>query len=125
MEANLKLYLHTIKGRVYRQTRDGPIGSRLTMAVSRIVMNNKGRLLRERLEKAGLEIHLETCYVDNLGYVLSLLDIHVTWEDDNNYLTDIIQSQINLILYVGNYVRAQNFRDFQMSLFMILACSNL
>ena len=105
MEANLKLYLHTIKGRVYRQKRDGPIGSRLTMAVSRIVMNNKGRLLRERLEKAGLEIHLETCYVDDLQYILSLLDINIFWDEVSKSWVDKRQPQVEVKRSIKKIVR--------------------
>ena len=51
------------------------------MAVSRVVMNCWGRLFRRRIEDAGLTVFLETCYVDDLRYVLSLLDIHIIWDD--------------------------------------------
>jgi len=44
IEASFKLHLYTFKGKVYRQLKGGPIGSRLTMAVSRVVMNCWGRL---------------------------------------------------------------------------------
>ena len=44
IEASFKLHLYSFKGRVYRQLRGGPIGSRLTMCVARVVMKSWGKL---------------------------------------------------------------------------------
>ena len=73
IEASFTNHLYTFKGRMYRQRRGGPIGSRLTMCVARVVMNSWGRIFRQRMEDAGLQIYLETCYVDDLRYIISLL----------------------------------------------------
>ena len=50
--ASFHLHLYTFGGRVYLQMAGGPIGSRLTMAVSKIVMLVWRRKLQEHLAKA-------------------------------------------------------------------------
>ena len=88
IEASFKLHLYSFKGRIYRQRRGGPIGSRLTMCVARVVMNSWGKLFRQRMEEIGITIYMETCYVDDLRYVLSLLNINIEWDSENNRWTD-------------------------------------
>ena len=67
---SFKQHIYTFKGKIYKQQRGGPIGSRLTMAVSRVVMNYWGKLFRERMEQVGLSVYLATCYVNDLRYVV-------------------------------------------------------
>ena len=59
------------------------------MAVARIVMMIFGRKVRETLEEAGVEIYLDTCYVDDLRYVISLLAMYMAWDKENKCWKDL------------------------------------
>ena len=78
--ASFHLHLYTFGGRVYLQMAGGPIGSRLTMAVSKIVMLVWGRKLQEHLGKAGLKTFIEGVYVDDIRLLMSLLSLHLSWD---------------------------------------------
>ena len=78
---------------MFKQLVGGPIGSRLTMAVSKIVMTAWGNKLRNILSAAYLEIYLEFCYVDDLRYIVSLLPPYITWDTKNKRWEDSRSSQ--------------------------------
>ena len=50
------------------------------MAVARVVMLIFGRILRGTLEEAQIKILFETCYVDDLRYILTLLRMFLFWD---------------------------------------------
>ena len=54
------------------------------MAVSRVVMNFWCKKFRHRMEEIGLKVYLETVYVDDLRYIVSLLDLDTTWDEEDN-----------------------------------------
>ena len=51
-------YLYTFGGHTYRQKAGGPIGSRLTMAVSRVLMGRWSHKLRDILKESNLPLYL-------------------------------------------------------------------
>ena len=70
IQTSFSLHTFTFGGKLYQQLRGGPIGARLTMAVARIVIELWRRLVRERLDKAGLEVYIEGGYVDDMQHLL-------------------------------------------------------
>ena len=54
------------------------------MAVSRVVMNYWGKLFKLRMEQVGLTVYMATSYVNDLRYVISLLDLDTVWDSTNN-----------------------------------------
>ena len=70
---SFNLQIYTFGGLCYRQMGGGPIGSRLTMAVNKIVMLVWGKKIREALEQAGVTVYSEGCYVDDIRLLISLL----------------------------------------------------
>ena len=67
ISASFDLHVYTFGGVIYRQVKGGPIGYRLTMAVSRVVMAVWGRRLQELLKDAGLGVYLAFCYLDDIN----------------------------------------------------------
>ena len=57
--ASFNLHLYSFGGECYLQLGGGPIGSRLTMAVSKIVMLVWGRQVKEAIRRAGLRLYVE------------------------------------------------------------------
>ena len=72
-------HLYQFKGLVYRQTEGGPIGLRLSMAVSRIVMGMWDKQLSKLGEASGWVIHLLKRYVDDVSAILETLKMGVRW----------------------------------------------
>ena len=81
IQASFRMHTYTFGGKVYQQSAGGPIGARLTMAVARIVMEIWRRMVREKLEDAGIRVHLEGGYVDDMRHLLSLLERGWRWEE--------------------------------------------
>ena len=73
IKACWELQLHTFGGHVYLQARGGPIGMRITMACSRIVIMEWGREALRRMKLSGMEIWLAKFYVDDGRFLVSLL----------------------------------------------------
>ena len=74
-------YLYSFAGQTYRQAKGGPIGSRLTMAVSRVLMGRWSHRVRKIMKESGLEIYLLTGYVDDVRLVVEYLDNGWTWDN--------------------------------------------
>jgi hypothetical protein len=72
-------HLYTFNGQVYRQTEGGPIGLRLSMAISRLVMAMWDKMLMETGSNTGWLIHLLKRYVDDCTAVLETLRLGVRW----------------------------------------------
>ena len=75
-------HLYTFNGEVYRQTDGGPIGLRLSMAVSRLVMAMWDKLLLEKGLNTGWLIHMMKRYVDDCTAVLETLKMGVRWSEE-------------------------------------------
>ena len=59
--ASFKNHVYCFGSKAYKQVKGGPIGSKLTMAVARIIMMIFGRLFRDHLTETGITDWLETC----------------------------------------------------------------
>ena len=79
--ASFKLHVYIFGGKQYQQLVGGPIGSILTMAVSRVIVNVWGRMMRQGMSDVDMKIFMEFCYVDDLRYVISLLEDCMEWDD--------------------------------------------
>ena len=66
-------YLYSFGGITFKQQSGGPIGSRLTMACSRIVMLRWGRKMKEVAEASGIKLLFGKYYVDDVRVVTRLL----------------------------------------------------
>ena len=75
-------HLYTFNGEVYRQTDGGPIGLRLSMAVSRLVMAMWDKLLLEKGLNTGWLIHMMKRYVNDCTAVLETLKMGVRWSEE-------------------------------------------
>ena len=72
-------HLYQFDGKVYRQIEGGPIGLRLSMAVSRIVMASWDKQLSKLGGQTGWLVHLLKRYVDDVTAVLETLRLGVRW----------------------------------------------
>ena len=68
-------HVYSFGGEDYVQIDGGPIGNRLTMCLSEIRMMMWSRRLMKILEKLGMRVLLSICYVDDLRYVVKLLEL--------------------------------------------------
>ena len=66
-------YLYSFGGVIYKQRVGGPIGSRLTMASSRIVMYRWSKSLRKSLGSSGVKVLWGKYYMDDIRLILGLL----------------------------------------------------
>ena len=82
--ASFSLHNYTFGGSNFRQKKGGPIGARLAMAVSRVIMEIWRRLVRYRLQAAGVRIYLEGGYVDEMRHLLSLLEKGLRWNKEED-----------------------------------------
>ena len=73
-------------GKYYLQTSGGPIGARITMAVSRIVMYHWGKKLRNILSEANVKIWMDSIYVDDYRSLLTALMPGLRWEPSSKRL---------------------------------------
>ena len=72
-------HLYQFDGKVYRQTEGGPIGLRLSMAVSRVVMAMWDKKLSKLGGQTGWLVHLLKRYVDDVTAVVETLRLGVRW----------------------------------------------
>ena len=70
VRTSFKLHCYKFGGHVYNQVDGGPIGMKLTMSVSRIVMADWGLRAREILTEAGFRVFMLTSYVDDIRLVV-------------------------------------------------------
>ena len=89
ISASFSNHIYCFGGQVFRQLVGGPIGSRLTMEIARVIMMLFGRQMRSTLEEAGIQIHFEACYVDDLRYILSLLALYMSWDKRSKTWKDL------------------------------------
>ena len=68
-----KNFCYSFVGKTYQQQSGGPLGTRITMAVSRLVMNNWGKQYRSTLTQCGLMIFQFDLYVDDIRQTMNAL----------------------------------------------------
>ena len=81
IKASFKLHTYTFGGKIYMQLKGGPIGARLTVAVSRVVMELWRRRVRLSLTEAGLKLLIDCGYVDDMRHLLELFQRGWRWDD--------------------------------------------
>merc|ERR1711954_602885 len=59
------------ENKIYKQCKGGPIGLRASGVIAKIIMEIWIRLMREKIERAGLKVHLIKKYVDDVLIVCS------------------------------------------------------
>ena len=68
-------FTYNFGGQIYLQRDGGPIGNRLTMACSRVVMQEWGEQYFSILKEAGLVITLFKIYVDDVRKICTPLKV--------------------------------------------------
>ena len=68
------------RGRLYKQSKGGPIGLRLTSLVARIVMDRWATLTIFKLDMAGAKIYAFMKYVDDVNVVLRSFSRGLRWQ---------------------------------------------
>ena len=73
-------YIYSFGGINYRQVKGGPIGSRLTMAASRIVMGRWSHKVKDILLRSDIPQYLMVGYVDDIRMVMLMLQNGQVWD---------------------------------------------
>ena len=73
------LAVYTFGGEIFHQVKGGPIGSRLTMVAARLLMIWWDSKVADKLSQAELDNWLKGGYVDDLRFVLGLLNPGWRW----------------------------------------------
>ena len=79
LKACFRNHLYQFEGKVFRQCEGGPIGLRLSIAVSRIVMAMWDKQLAQLGAESGWIIHLLKRYVDDITAICETLKMGVRW----------------------------------------------
>ena len=66
----MKNHIFRFDTKIYKQMKGGAIGSTLTSSVGRIVMDNWGRKMDQRLAEEGIETYLDEKYVDDNNWAV-------------------------------------------------------
>ena len=74
-------YLYTFGGKTFRQAKGGPIGSRLTMAISRIIMGRWSHHVWRAFQDSNIPLYFLSGYVDDIRLVLRLLANGQYWDN--------------------------------------------
>ena len=69
-------------GKLYHQLKGGPIGSRLTMVCARLLMIFWDSRVMNKLKQADLDVWMRGGYVDDLRFILSLLQPGWRWNNN-------------------------------------------
>ena len=73
-------------GKYFLQSTGGPIGARVTMAVSRIVMYQWGKNLQKILREAEVKIWMDSLYVDDYRTLITALRPGLRWDQEKGKL---------------------------------------
>ena len=79
-------FVYTFGGLDFLQSSGGPIGARLTMAISRLVMQEWWDQFALLLERSNLKYLLKSIYVDDGRLVIALLNRGIRYSPDHDYL---------------------------------------
>ena len=80
-------FTYNFGGKIYLQREGGPIGARITMACSRLVMQDWGECYRMILREAGLWVTLLKIYVDDVRQVSSTLRKGTRFDEKEKKMT--------------------------------------
>ena len=76
-------HLYQFAGKNYKQKDGGPIGERVVMACSRIVMIDWGAEVRDRFERSEKLMKLESVYADDDRHVIEIFKEGDRWNEDS------------------------------------------
>ena len=82
-------HLYQFEGKVFLQCEGGPIGLRLSMAVSRIVMGMWDKQLAQLGAESGWIIHLLKRYVDDVTAICETIKMGVRWTMPNSKAANV------------------------------------
>ena len=71
-------------GRNFQQVKGGPIGTRLTMAIARIIMKLWRRKVKEHLKATNIDVLVEGGYVDDMRHLISMLEAGWRWDQEKD-----------------------------------------
>ena len=75
-------HVYRYGGRIYKQTKGGPIGLRLTGVVARVVMDRWARKFTNHLRQAQIVLQLLVKYVDDVNLALRAIQPNLMWSED-------------------------------------------
>ena len=84
LEANFSNHIYQCQNSLYRQSKGGGIGARITGEVARVVMDLWMDLIKTNLEENGITIYLLTKYVDDINIASSLIPKGEEWFKEGN-----------------------------------------
>ena len=84
LEANFSNHIYQCQNSLYRQSKGGGIGARITGVVARVVMDLWMDLISTHLEENGITIYLLTKYVDDINIASSLIPKGEEWFMEGN-----------------------------------------
>ena len=87
-------FTYNFGGKIYLQKEGGPIGNRLTMACSRMVMQDWGEGYRALLLEAGMWITLLKIYVDDVRQLSSTLPKGTRYNEEERKMTWSAEAEI-------------------------------
>ena len=82
----MKNHIYSFDGKVYRQTKGGPIGLRLTGVLAKIVMIEFGRRWKELTSELGIYVPLDAIYVDDHNIATREVKPGVRYNSDRRYI---------------------------------------
>ena len=75
-------FTYNFGGRIFLQEEGGPIGNRLTMACSRLVMQDWGEKYKELLENEKVWITMLKIYVDDVRQISTVLEKGTRYDEE-------------------------------------------
>ena len=72
-------YVYQFGGKSYQQKKGGPIGMRVTMAASRVMMGEWGEEFTKIMMTANINVYMKCLYVDDIRIVVSVMKKGTRW----------------------------------------------
>ena len=85
LEATFSNHIYQYQNNLYRQSKGGGIGARITGVVARVVMDLWMDLIQQNLKENGIKIYLLTKYVDGINVATSLISKGKEWVKEGSH----------------------------------------
>ena len=115
--AIFKNHCYQFRGRLYRQSKGGPIGLRLTSIVARIVMDSWAAKVLFKLDLAGANIYAFMKYVDDVNVVLTTMRKGLRWVGDSLVWTEEAETEDELTNHSAEKLTMTRVREAAESVF--------
>ena len=123
IKVSFSTYVSSFAGKLFSQRLGGPIGSRLAMAVARVMMIRWGEKVKEVLARSGIKCLLSTLYVDDVRLALQMLANGTRWDSDRqefcwreewvlktwNRMEQLMISKVEYVKMLSSIYRSLNF----------------